>query len=358
MTDTIIIGTSPLAITEAVYLRSKGKSTVNIDDKPSPGGAWVAINYKTIPKVEIGCHIWSYHKETYDFISKFFGLEIVDLPVQPRIVYKDRFVPYDLKANLITFKTLTKSLFKLKFSIFRELKSHPELRLSIVPSRYKYPKYGAREVEEAVLKLISDNDLKVLLKTEIKSVQLTKDGGDVMLKNGEKESFKNELVLTSLSQLEEIIFEDGSVIEPSTKEVQYIHRHLIVSGTLNKKFTYLRLMNDKLIHRISDMTSQVQNELPLGTFLICVGIHESAFHVTDSKTQEIEILKTLKYLKLFNDDAEVVQSESNVYPSFYNDTSTFGDIEKRSNGKIRFLRSTDFVYSFFNQLERYKTLLD
>lgn len=347
-----------MAITESVFLGSKGKVVQNIEEKKKPGGAWVTVDYDSIPKVEIGCHIWSYHKEVYDFISSFFKLEILNLPVQPKIIYKSRFIPYDLKANLITLKVLARKTSKFDFAFAKEFKENPEMRLSLIPSKYKYPKFGAKELEASVHKLVSDHQLSVRINTVIKQVELKANGGNVVLGNGEKVGFSEELVLTSLSQLDKITFEDGSVLVPKTRDVQYIHRHLIVKGAINKKFSYLRLMNHDLIHRISDMTSQVKAELDPSTFLICVGIHEKAYYDISKEEQERQILKTLISLKLFKSDAKVVISESNVFPSFYNNSDMFGDIEKRSQNKIRFLRSTDFVYSFYNQLSRYKSLLD
>lgn len=359
MKEVIIIGTSPLAIAEATLISSLGESVINLDSKGIIGGAWVTHKYNHIPKVEIGCHIWSYNKKTYRFISEFFNLNIIDVPIQPKIVYKNRFIPYSLKSNLITLKRFLRSIIKLDFRIFKELDKHPELRLSLFPIKHKYPKLGAKEIEEAVQNIISTKSLEVGLNSTVQSITLLKEGGGVLfLKNGDEMRFSKEVVLTSLSQLEQIIFEDGSSFEPKSKEVKYIHRHLIVKGTVKKKFSYLRIMNDDLIHRISDMTNQVKEELPEGTFLICAGIHENAYGKFTAEEQEQKIINKLKSLKLFKNDVEVIVSESNTFPSFYVDRKDFNYIASKSGGKIRFLSSTDFVYSFYNQLERYSPLLD
>ena len=45
MHQVIIIGTSPLAIVESIYLRKKGKSILNIDDKKVPGGLKTGEKY-------------------------------------------------------------------------------------------------------------------------------------------------------------------------------------------------------------------------------------------------------------------------------------------------------------------------
>ena len=102
--DVVIIGTSPLAITEAVWQKSKGKSVINIDDKETAGGAWTTIKHKGIPEVEIGCHIWEVEKRATDFLETFYGLNLVPLKPQPRLLKKGMSIPYDWKMNLMTSK--------------------------------------------------------------------------------------------------------------------------------------------------------------------------------------------------------------------------------------------------------------
>jgi hypothetical protein len=338
--------------------RKLGNNVLSIDDKDVPGGAWVTKKYKDLPEVEIGCHIWSYNKEVYKWLENFFELDLVPHQSSPKIVYKKRFIAYDFKANVITAKAVLINVAKLNVTFFKNFRKRPDLRISIFPANYKYPKNGAKDVYDAVKRKIEKHQLDLLLSRKVEKVVLEKKGGKLLMSNGETVSFSEELVLSSLSNIKQYIFEDGTTLEPLLREVNYIHKHLMIKGTQNKKFSYLRLMNNELIHRVSDMTSQVKGKLPGNAFLICVGIHEKAYAENSKSDQETKILNTLIDLKLFKSDAEIVLSDSNVFPSFYNEISKIKEIEKRSNGKIRFLRSTDLIYSFHNKMEQYQTLLD
>ena len=113
--NVIIIGTSPLAITEAVWHRSKGKSVINLDDKAIAGGAWTTIKHEGIPEVEIGCHIWDVEKGATDFLRTFFGLNLVPLKPQPRLLKKGMSIPYDWKMNLMTSKYILSKTARFKF---------------------------------------------------------------------------------------------------------------------------------------------------------------------------------------------------------------------------------------------------
>jgi hypothetical protein len=354
--DVVILGTSPLAITEAVWQKSHGKSVVNIDDKANVGGAWTTIQHDGIPEVEIGCHIWEVEKGATKFLDAFFNLDLVLLKPQPRIVKKRFTIPYDWKMNLTTAKYIISKSIRFKFKLLKAGLTSPARTFSFVPRKYLYPKGGANELHTKVMEKVQSEDLNLSLNTELRKVKLTDKEVQLELKNGDQFT-SNQLVLTSLSSIEKIEFEDGSSISPETKQVGYIHVHLLLKTSIPRKFSYERWMDDEYIHRVSDMTSQVSSELKPGEKLLCVGIHATAYHATKHETLVIEILNRLNDRKLIDQNAELIQHGFNVFPSYYNDPAKLTEIEKRSNGKISVLRSTSFTYSFFNQENRYKELI-
>jgi hypothetical protein len=176
------------------------------------------------------------------------------------------------------------------------------------------------------------------------------------LKNGHHLTC-DQLVLTSLSSIEKIEFAGGSSISPETKQVDYIHVHLLMDTAIPQAFSYERWMDDEYIHRVSDMTSQVSDELEGDQKLLCVGIHAKKYHATTHEVLLEAIIQRLKDRKLVEKDAKLLHHGFNVFPSYYNPPGKLTEIEKRSNGKISVLRSTSFTYSFFNQAERYAELV-
>ncbi|PHR35498.1 MAG: hypothetical protein COA38_02235 [Fluviicola sp.] len=353
--NVVILGTSPLAITEAVWQKSHGKSVLNIDDKEIAGGAWTTIEHEGIPAVEIGCHIWEVEKGATDFLDAFFNLDLVPLKPQPRIVKKRFSIPYDWKINLTTGKYVISKLIRFRFKELKAGLTSPARTFTFVPRKYLYPKGGANELHTQMMGKIQSNDLNISLNTELRKVKINDKGVELELKNGNK-LLSDQLILSSLSSIEKIEFEDGSSILPETKRVDYIHVHLLLKTDIPRDFSYERWMDDEYIHRVSDMTSQVSEELQPNEKLLCVGIHATSYHASSQKILLEEILSRLKSRKLIEQKADLIQHGFNVFPSYYTDPTKLSEIEKRSNGKISVLRSTSFTYSFFNQAGRYKQL--
>lgn len=354
--NVVIIGTSPLAITEAVWQKTKGKTVINLDDKLVPGGAWTTIKHDGIPEVEIGCHIWEVEKGATDFLDRFFDLNLVPLKPQPRILKKGASIPYDWKMNLSTGKYIASKLMRFRFKDIKEGMKSPARTFTLFPRKYLYPKGGANELHAKVMHKITSEQLEISLNTAVKSVQLMENSVCLHLRNGTKMTC-DSLVLTSLSSIESITFEDGSMMAPETKQIDYIHVHLLLDTSIPKAFSYERWMDDAYIHRVSDMTSQVHDELGSNEKLICVGIHAKQYHATSHEVLLKEIIQRLKDRKLIATNAELKHYGFNVFPSYYNVPAKLTEIEQRSNGKISVLRSTSFTYSFFNQAARYRDLL-
>lgn len=352
ITDRIIIGTSPLAIVEAVYLKSKNSSVINIDERSVIGGAWTTINQEGFPEVEIGCHIWSYNKQTYNLISRLFEIKLKELKPQPSILYKGKLIPYDWKSNVIAFQRVIKNLPKLKQTFL-----DPEVRLSFLPSKYLYPPKGALDLTNSIDNLIKKYQLEIQLKVQIDKVILKKNTVELYDINDQLLGVTSELILTSLSKISRIILEDGEEVLFNTKKVDYIHAHLILENVSGKPFSYIRTSGNNLIHRISDMTFQVEDKLKDKQKLFCVALFSESFYKNNTTDLKMIIHQFLLDNKLISNESKVVNFMTNVYPSYYNDSKFINEVSAKSKGKIRFLRSTDFVYGFYNQRERYKELL-
>ncbi len=354
--NVVILGTSPLAITEAVWQKSEGKTVINLDDKLVPGGAWTTIKHEGTPEVEIGCHIWEVEKGATDFLHQFFDLNLVPLEPQPRILKRGVSIPYDWKMNLSTGKYAASKFIRFRFKEFGEGMKSPARTFTLFPRKYLYPKGGANELHTQVMRKIESEQLELSLNTEVQSVQIMENGLKLYARNGEMIAC-DELVLTSLSSIEKITFEDGSVMMPETKQIDYIHVHLLMETSIPKAFSYERWMDDLYIHRVSDMTSQVEDELQSNEKLLCVGIHAKQYHGSSHEVLLEAITKRLKDRKLIEQNAVLKAHGFNVFPSYYNPPAKLTEIEARANGKISVLRSTSFTYSFFNQAVRYAKLV-
>ena len=355
--DTLIIGTSPLAITEAVYQKSLKRAVLNIDNRGIIGGAWTTIKHQGIPEVEIGCHIWEVQKWATDFLTAFYNLQLAPLDPPPRLFKKGVSIPYDWKMNLSTSKYIASKCSRLKFKELKAGMKSPARRLTLLPSKYLYPRGGAKELYLRVLDKVKENDLNIRLNTSLETIDLTGSDCKVELSNEPNVLNSDRLILTSLSDIKKIMFEDGTEMSPDTKQVDYIHLHLLVTGSIPRKFSYHRLMDDDTIHRVSDMTFQVREELNDGQVLISVGIHAKTYHAKSQEDLLDSIFDKLKKRKLINKDAKLDAHGFNVFPSYYTRPDLLSKIEELSKGKITILRSTSFTFSFHNRKKQYQTLV-
>lgn len=350
--DKIILGTSPIALVESAFLKSKGFSVLNIDERPKIGGAWTTIKFSDFPEVEIGCHIWSYNKEVYNLLAELFQLNLKALSPQPAILIKGKKIPYDWKSNVISAQRIVKNLGKL-----REMFTSPDIRFSLLPSKYLYPEKGALDLKNALLSFVQKHQLLLQLNLSINKVIVKESLVELYSEEDYKIGETKQLVLTSLSNLRKIVFNDGSFIVPKTRKVNYIHAHLILEHVSGKPFSYLRTNGDSRFHRVSDMTSQVQSDLKANQKLFCVGLFPDFYYNKTSEELKAEIFDFFLKNKLISAETKIVGFETNIFPSYYNELSIMESVGAKSKGKIRFLRSTDFVYSFYNYKNQYKTLL-
>ena len=289
----------------------------------------------------------------YQFLKDFYALKLIALSPPPKIL-KNIWFPYDWKMNILTLKKIFQLLLKFNFSALTVIFKSPAYRFTLFPKRYLYPQNGAKDIKNALTHIIKEYHLNILLNHRIKSVRFNKTI-QLELTNGSVIT-TNELVTTSLSNLPLLYFSDEKV-KLNTKKRDYIHMHLLIKDENMRRFSYDRIMGDALIHRISDMTFQVENEINKGYRLIAVGIFDTAYYENQKNDLETIIVKKLKGLKYLSSNAKCTASGINIYPSYYNDHEQLKACVEKSKGKLRLIHSTNFIYGFSNQLKRWQTLL-
>jgi hypothetical protein len=351
--DIIIVGTGPISIIEACFQKKKGKSVLLIEEGSKASGAWSTYTYNGLPEIEIGCHIWDITPKAYDFLAAFFDLELVKLSPQPRILKKGRRLPYDWKRNAFGVKQILKRSAQMKFRLlWNELKL-PQNKISFLPEKYLYPINGAKDLKNAIESKIKSFELDISFNEKVNQIEC----GEVVKINSSKGTrIAKKIITTSLSQVEAFRF-NQKTIEPSSRKVDYIHCHLLLSKPPKTQLSYDRVMDSDLIHRISDMTFQVQGEIETGQHLICCGVFAKEFHKHSIDDIPDLCMNELKKLAYLNNDHEVIESGVNVFPSYYNDGKALHEIEKYGSNKIKILRSTNFTYSINSNADRWSELL-
>lgn len=351
--DCVLIGAGPVNIIEAAYRIQQGEKVVIIEERDKPAGAWSTIQYDQMPEIEIGCHIWDVDENTYRFLEQLLGLDLVRLSPQPRIRKYGVRWPYDWKMNAITAKRFIKLAFSLKFGQIRKDIGTPANRVGVLPKKYLYPKHGAFEVKKGIENLINNYNIPIVYNSCANAMDI--DETTQLVTQG-KTYTTQKVILSSLSHFDKITVFNKAFTANYTR-LKYVHVHLLIDSKLNKNLSYDRVMGHPLIHRISDMSSQVKHELKDGQSLVCVGVFQKAFENQDTTNLGATVLNELKELNYIPSSSQLINWGHNVFEAAYSKISEMEHLVELSNGKIGMLRSSNFIFGIHAQLDRWSTLL-
>ena len=106
--NTIIVGSSPLLLIEAIYLARTGRKVLVLEKMGRFGGAWGGLDTKEFPNLEVGCHYWDISRRAYNFLHSNLGINLVPFSPQPQFAYRNIFFPYDFKQTIRVLRELKK----------------------------------------------------------------------------------------------------------------------------------------------------------------------------------------------------------------------------------------------------------
>jgi len=353
--DRVYIGTSPVCCMDAIYNRLKNENITLLDERFSFGGAWTSIEHEDLPLLEIGCHIWSVDNDVFEFIIEFLKIPLVRMNPQPVLLKNNSVIPYDWKVNVISLKRIVSNFLKGHFKAIGKDFSNPAFRFSLFPSKYLYPAKGATSFVNEIENKLKEHGVTYSLNTKVNRIKI--EDNQVKIYTPDEIISCSKLNITSLSNIKTIEFSDGSIIEPSYRVVKYIHMHFVLEGEMGNSFSYVRMMDDDVIHRVSNITSQLDDKYLNGHSVIIVGVLEKAYDKYSKEELTSRILKTLKKYKYVKPSIKVVANYLNIYPSYYKDSVVLEEIQIKSKGMVEILPSTDLIYSFSKQLKKWQPLL-
>lgn len=143
--NSIYIGSGPLNIISASLESKQGKNVAIIEEKDHFGGAWKTINVGDFGDFEIGCHIWSYNKKGYNFMTEVLGIDLTPMDPQPIFMTKNTRIKYDHKNFYLNSKRLVGHILSGRFKETRAFILDPNSRIPIFPRNHKYTKNGRME---------------------------------------------------------------------------------------------------------------------------------------------------------------------------------------------------------------------
>ena len=75
--DTIVVGTSPFSLFEAIYKRCLGNRVLVVEQNSTCGGAWQSLTICGVPHVDLGCHEFGRDPRLVQFLEEYAGCTIV-----------------------------------------------------------------------------------------------------------------------------------------------------------------------------------------------------------------------------------------------------------------------------------------
>lgn len=346
-----ILGTGPVSMLKAIFLAKANplNQITLIDSGKQIGGAWYSDKSPKGFEIECGCHIWSYVPTAYRYIEKELGIQLYPMKPNALFIVKKLRVPYSIKNSVDTYKAFFKLTFGFKWNKFKALKNHPDTNFRLISKKNKYPKTGSPELIHALEKKINSlSQITILLNTSIESISVD-DFVNFNL-NQTRVEF-DQLLMTYVSQIKSVeAF--GKHIEIGVRKVDYIHFLIQFNKPLKKKLSYWRLMNDPIIHRITDISYQTN----FNENLILVGIKGDAYHSKSEDELFNHVKKILNQYKLTDDSFQTEKIKTHIFPTHYLDNPSLEKLEPLRD-KITLMYTTDFMHGIHFLLQGEKKLI-
>jgi hypothetical protein len=345
------IGTGPLTLLKA-YLLAKSNPDINItlfDCSDQLGGAWYSDKSPLGNEIECGCHIWSHVPSAYNFIEKELGIKLYRMKPNPVFIKGKIRLPYALKLTMHSYKALIKTLVTFNWKHFKTLAKDPEINYRIIGKYNRYPKLGSPELISALKKKIESlSNINLQFNT---SIELFDVDQKVYLKSLNRQYEFDHVYITYVSRINSLQLNKQSILVESTK-VDYIHFLISLNKPLLKPISYWRLLDDKVIHRLTDISYQTNHT----ENLILLGIKGSAYD-KDKEPELVEhVTRFLKLKNLIDESFTVEKIKTHLFPTYYLSKNTLAALANHPK-QVTLLHTTDLTCGFHFLLEKEMLLI-
>jgi hypothetical protein len=358
--DLIVVSSSPAMVLEALKHEKAGLSVGIFDERERIGGAWYVKDLFGYKNVEVGCHFIYNDNAVYDFLNKIDSFKLEKMDPQPSIIISGlKKGPKEKRSRFANFKLAIKSfLFKdRKLSCrqmqvitgIRETFQHKSpkkffqgLKRFFKYTPYRYFKKGCGEFMENIQNLVDNSTLEMHYNARVKDVNIDPGKGGEVIINGELVKFK-KLLLSKHVKFDSLNIHEK--IEYERTPWRKKHFVLNIKGQFTKKFTYVDVVNDPVLKRVSDV----------GAY--CEGIDEEHVLVCCDTTEEIDeqykneeikelIFNRLKELKFINSEAKLRDHFVEKFVSDYTPKEKLQELCEETKGVIFTIDTGDLGKSF------------
>ena len=266
--DTIVIGSSPVLLLEALHLSRQGNRVTILESRNRLGGAWYGQDLWDLGYIDVGCHYIDRQYYTYQLLSKF-----LDLPCDrqrydylwhsgpphregkstPTIMSRarnqlmkwlmaDRLMDVDLWWLLRSISMLK---FREWFTAFSDyfLKG-PRL----------YPRSGAHGFASAIITKIEESSIQVITNAKVDSIVVHKDEATAIVYTHDSSYSATEVVTGQNVNFQ--VLQAGKSLLPNRQHYCVSHSLLKVVGHKQRPFDFIDMFDSPTtsLRRIQDVT--------------------------------------------------------------------------------------------------------
>ncbi len=258
--DSVIIGTSPVSILEALYRSEQGEKILLVDQASSIGGAWRTVNCFGLDGVETSPHILLPNRIAYRILREKIGVKLT--PVVPEPVYiignKKRSLKHLGKermlrelAGLHRYKFPQKML-RIAGAIYHSLRfCGTNYRVDI-----HYPESGLNRLLQKSEQKLKESGVEILLNQTIDDVcyDTAEDAGIFTLLTDNGDAIKSRKVASSAIVGLKTIRIDDKTIQPFSYISQSDHITYLIDSSQSVSYGFAKLIDNEYFELVNDVT--------------------------------------------------------------------------------------------------------
>ena len=343
--DYVIIGSSIIAILEAVYLDREGKSVLIIDESDKIGGAWKCLDLFNLHNVENAVHYLLNDKEGIKFMKSNLKWNIVKSKNKYR-VFKLPLVgyiklQYDGTLSRILDKLINKTILAKKENKLFNIKKF--ILDSFERDHYQsfYIENGSPEILKKTELLLKNSSIKIAFNTVIEKVVIDEKNNSVMCDLGNNRVTTEKIVFTHGSKINRLEYSKGRY-EINKNVHPRPALHLLINDNSNYDFKQCIFVKDshiKYIHDITEYTDESEQLKAANKKLFVLALQHD---IKEDKTQYNAIFSKMIKSKIIGDKSILISSHwSDIYlPELYDED--LYNLKETFKKNIEILRTENF----------------
>ncbi|MBK9192766.1 MAG: hypothetical protein IPM77_15430 [Crocinitomicaceae bacterium] len=183
------------------------------------------------------------------------------------------------------------------------------------------------------------------MNTEIKELNI--ENSRVKISTSDlKEQVYDQIYLTHVSRINSLIILDQRK-EMQFRKVNYIHFLISLDKPLKKKISYWRLINDELIHRITDISPQTDFK----ENLIMVALKEVVFSKNGESDTFKKVLTKLNKFGLMDHQYKCMLVKTHIFESNYLSQDNIAELDKIGS-HVKIIHTTDLMHGIYFLLHK------